>query len=114
MKTVTLGQKRKIRELLKDTLAEQIQQLLATGFLGDLLKANVGQMNRPKLRLSKDQKMGMAKHRTSGHSVNSFHFTGPKAGKRIRRKGKKGLSHKQRRAKRGKHVNKYAHNVAPK
>ncbi len=47
---------------------------------------------------------GMSKHRKSGHTVNSSHFTGTKRGKRIRRKG---ISRKERQMKRSKHVNKY-------
>ena len=48
--------------------------------------------------------IGIAKHRISGHTVNSAHFTGPTKGKRIRRKGK---SRKEKEMKRGTHVNKY-------
>lgn len=44
---------------------------------------------------------GMSKHRKSGTIPKAF--TGKNAGKRIRRKG---LTRKQRRAKRGTHVNK--------
>ena len=46
----------------------------------------------------------MAKHRCMGHSVNGAHFTGRKAGKRVRRKG---TTRKMRRMKRGGHVDKY-------
>lgn len=47
--------------------------------------------------------MGMNKHRTSGPA--SLHMTGPRAGKRVRRKGS---TRKQRRQVRGTHVNRYA------
>lgn len=50
--------------------------------------------------------MGIPKHRKSGRAQNDQHFSGPASGKRSRRKGK-GLTRKQRRLKRGKHVNKY-------
>lgn len=50
---------------------------------------------------------GMSRHRTSGTSPNSHHFSGKRAGKRRKRKSK-GLSHKQRRTTRQPHVNKYA------
>ncbi len=49
---------------------------------------------------------GMQRHRKSGHTVNVEHFTGKKAGKKVRRKGKE-LTRKMRRMKRGKHINKY-------
>lgn len=45
--------------------------------------------------------VGMSKHRKSGTIPKAF--TGKKAGKRVRRKG---LTRKQRKAKRGTHVNK--------
>ena len=51
--------------------------------------------------------MGMERHGKSGHTVNDKHFTGPKAGKRVRRIGK-GLTRKERKIKRGKHKNKYS------
>ena len=50
------------------------------------------------------KEMGTSKHYKSGHTVNSKHFTGTKAGKRVRRKG---LSRKERKLKRRKHINKY-------
>lgn len=50
---------------------------------------------------------GMQRHRRTGHNVNVEHFTGKKAGKKVRRKGK-GLTRKMRRMKREKHINKYA------
>jgi hypothetical protein len=48
--------------------------------------------------------LGMGKHRKSGSSTNSNHFTGAKGGKRVRRKG---TTKKERRVKRKAHVNKY-------
>jgi len=53
--------------------------------------------------------MGLAKHHKSGHPVNSTHFTGRKSlcGPQVRRKGKRGLTRKQRKARRGTHINKY-------
>lgn len=50
---------------------------------------------------------GLSKHRKSGFVPNSNHFTGPKKGKRVRRRGK-GLTYKQRQLKKGTHRNKYA------
>ena len=48
----------------------------------------------------------MARHRQGGHVTNQQHFTGKQGGKRQSRVGK-GLTRKQRRKKRGSHVNKY-------
>jgi len=61
-----------------------------------------------RLKKAKNPNMGMSKHRKSGHTPGPDHFTGRKAGKKIRRKGRRGkMTRKMRRAKRGKHVNKY-------
>ena len=46
MKMATLKQGRKILELIEETPVEQLQKLLEGGYLSDLLKANVDQMNR--------------------------------------------------------------------
>lgn len=51
--------------------------------------------------------IGLSKHRKKGRVPNASHFTGPKRGKPIRRKGK-GLTYKQRQLKKGTHRNKYA------
>jgi hypothetical protein len=50
--------------------------------------------------------LGMTKHGKSGKVHTFHHFTGKKAGVKVRRKGK-GLTRKQRAAKRGTHINKY-------
>jgi hypothetical protein len=50
--------------------------------------------------------LGISKHRKSGASPNTAHFKGKTGGKRVVRKGK-GLTRKQRGAKRGTHVSKY-------
>lgn len=46
MKTATLGQGRKVLELMEDIPAEQLQKLLGSGLLSDLLKANLSEVNR--------------------------------------------------------------------
>ncbi len=51
-------------------------------------------------------RIGMTRHRTSGHTVSSEHFTGLTGSKGTPRKQK--LSVKQKRMKHGSHVNKYA------
>lgn len=48
--------------------------------------------------------MGMTKHRISGKTVNNNHFTGKKKSKSKR---KQALTTKQKKRKRGSHVNKY-------
>lgn len=48
--------------------------------------------------------MGMSKHRKSGHANSFRNFTGPKVGKRVRRKG---TTRKQRQANLGTHENRY-------
>ena len=50
--------------------------------------------------------IGFSKHRKSGNSVNSQHFTGKKGGKKRNRK-RKGINRKQMKLKRGSHKNKY-------
>lgn len=46
MKTATLKQGKKVLSLLEDVPEEQLQNLLQSGLLTDLLKANVEQVNR--------------------------------------------------------------------
>lgn len=48
--------------------------------------------------------IGMKKHGKGGKVVNSSHFTGKKGCKKNR---KSGLTHKQRKLKRGKHTDKF-------
>lgn len=50
MKTATLKQGKKVLELLEDLPIEQLQELLESGLLSDLLIANVGEMNRDEFR----------------------------------------------------------------
>lgn len=50
MKTATLGQVRKILELLDGVPQEQVQALLASGLLADLFKANVDKVDREEFR----------------------------------------------------------------
>jgi len=58
---------------------------------------------------AKDPNMGMRKHRTSGHAPGPDHFTGKKAGKKTRRKGKNGfVTRKMRQMRRKTANNKYA------
>jgi hypothetical protein len=52
--------------------------------------------------------MGMKKHARSGHPVNSSHFTGKKAGKQKRRKGRRGLTKRQRKERMNSHINQYS------
>lgn len=69
-------------------------------------------MGIKKDKKAKDSKMGMAKHRKSGHVCNANHFTGKKKKSQTRRKkkldGKPSLTRKQRKIKRRSRVNKYA------
>lgn len=51
--------------------------------------------------------IGTSKHRKSGEVVTHTHFTGKKGGKRVRRKGKRGLTRKQRRLIKGSHVSQF-------
>ena len=48
---------------------------------------------------------GMSKHRKSGHTVNGNHFTGTAKKKGSKRKQR--LTVKQKKRKRGTHINKY-------
>jgi len=50
MKTATLGQLKKLLELLDDVPQEQLQAVLGSGLLTDLLNANVADINRLKFR----------------------------------------------------------------
>jgi len=50
--------------------------------------------------------VGMRKHRRAGHTVNNNHFTGTARKNGTHRKQK--LTQRQKRMKRGTHVNKYA------
>jgi len=57
-----------------------------------------------KQRVGKPSRMGMKKHYKMGHTVNCNHFTGQKKSG-TKRKNKS--TRKQRRLRRGTHVNKY-------
>lgn len=50
MKTATLKQGKKMLELLEETPAEHLQMLIEGGYISDLLKANVAEMNRAEFR----------------------------------------------------------------
>ena len=50
MKTATLGQLRKILELMGEVSQEQVQVVLESGLFSDLLMANVAQVNREAFR----------------------------------------------------------------
>jgi hypothetical protein len=50
MKTATLGQVRKVLELLDDVPQEQVQAVLGSGLLSDLLSANVAEVDRAEFR----------------------------------------------------------------
>jgi len=52
MKLATLKQAKKVLELVEETEIplEQLQKLLASGLLSDLLKANLDEMNRHEFR----------------------------------------------------------------
>jgi len=53
--------------------------------------------------------LGMSKHRKSGHSHNNSHFTGKKTRMTAYNKNRKQkLTVKQKKEKRGSHINKYA------
>ena len=50
MKTATLKQGRKLLELAEETPVEHLQMLIEGGYISDLLKANVAEMNRDEFR----------------------------------------------------------------
>lgn len=50
MKTATLGQGKKILELLENVPVEHLQKLIKGGYVSDLFKANVDEMNRDEFR----------------------------------------------------------------